>query len=311
MYLCFSTLELHLHLSPHVYSVAEHLIQPIQGISISQEWGLGMATAPLLSRLWLWSESVWWPSFSSFVFWWYLGDVTQSVWFLSLCTGSNFRPHMGNHLLVSGTCALLLVPAPLLAFSSLLQGGLGTLGCFPFTAKRCWVSMKLCSGPSTWASLSLCHFLVLASCWIWATPGSFPHLLATPWEGKQNSSMLSDLKIYLGFFLEVLTSAQRIWNWDVQDMEGLFLGIHINYSLSCSHFLLLSCNLWNFSLVLERRQWLWWEGENDLFITLQSFQLHCLYNKLWRINLFRPLDPDIQSQTFGTKIIFVSQKSNS
>lgn len=95
-------------------------------------------------------------------------------------------------------------------------------------------------------------------------------------------------------------------------MERLFLGIHINYSLSCSHFLLLSCNLSNFPLVLERRQWLWWGvgvGGNDLFITLWSFQLHCLYNKLWRINfLFRPLDPDIRSQTFGTKIIFCLSK---
>lgn len=52
----------------------------------------------------------------------------------------------------------------------------------------------------------------------------------------------------------------------MQDMEGLFLGIHINYSLSCSHFLLLSCNLSNFSLVLERRQWLWWGGGGEWFI---------------------------------------------
>lgn len=228
MYLCFSTPEFHLRLSPHVHSAAGHLIQPIQGISVSHGWsklwGLGMATASLLFRLWLWSESVRWPSFSSSVFWWYLGDVTQSIWFVSLCTSSNFHPQKGDHLLVSGTCALFLIPGPLVAFSSPLLGGFGTLGCFPFTAKRCWVSMKLCSGPSTWASLSLCHFSVLASCWIWAAPWSFPHLLATPWEGKQNFSVISDLpKNLSGIFLRSLHFSTKDLNLGRAGYGGPFL----------------------------------------------------------------------------------------
>lgn len=161
---------------------------------------------------------------------------------------------------------------------------------------------------------SICLVLIIVHWQLFMTPSMGLHWLCVsgllPEKGGRSflfSQVL--LKIHLGFLLEALAPAPWIGTWDVQDMEAPFLVIHINYSLFCSLFPSVffppTCEIFHGSLEGGG------SGCRGRRKVAYSSPCNLSNSTVYRTNfdysvnfLFRPLDPDIQSQAFGTETIF-------
>lgn len=168
-------------LSPHVHSVAEHLIWSQYQVSVfrwPKLWGLGMMTASLLSRL-LWRGCEYLIG-TSYLF---LASTRRN----KNLPGSHYYALASAHVLAMGLN--LLVPGlwvlptlwSWLIWALFRAGGLGTPTAFSASPPGA-ESMKLCSCPPIWASLASAPSHFYPPAWHGLLQGAFSRLWVVPLE---------------------------------------------------------------------------------------------------------------------------------